>query len=167
MRIFTTMESEIGTIFLVAENNLLSAIHMGEQDFFKNEDIDMLTREDRHDLLQDAINQLREYFAGARRSFTLPTKTSGTEFQQKVWEQLQLIPFGSTKSYQDIAEGVGSPRAVRAVGQANKANRLPIIIPCHRVIGKNRTLTGYAGSRTDIKDLLLRLEGAGFKQEKP
>ncbi|TCN27728.1 methylated-DNA--[protein]-cysteine S-methyltransferase [Mesobacillus foraminis] len=166
MRIYTTMESEIGTLFLVAENNLLSAIHMGEQDFFKHEDIDMLTREDRHDLLQDAINQLREYFGGARRSFTLPTKTSGTEFQQKVWEQLQLIPFGSTKSYQDIAEGVGSPRAVRAVGQANKANRLPIIIPCHRVIGKNRTLTGYAGSRTDIKDLLLRLEGAGFKQER-
>lgn len=165
MRIYSSMESGIGTLYLVAENNLLSAVHIGEEDFLNHEDITLAAKNDEDELLQEAIKQLSEYFDGARTTFCLPIKINGTDFQKKVWEQLVQIPFGSTKCYQDVAEGIGRPKAVRAVGQANKANRLPIIIPCHRVIGKNQTLTGYAGRRTDIKDKLLRLEGAGFKQE--
>jgi methylated-DNA-[protein]-cysteine S-methyltransferase len=106
---------------------------------------------------------MKEYFSGYRTKFELPLEQVGTKFQLDVWNQLSEIPFGVTKSYQEIAEAIGRPKAVRAVGQANKANKLPIIIPCHRVIGKNQTLTGYAGTRTEIKDLLLRLEGARFK----
>jgi methylated-DNA-[protein]-cysteine S-methyltransferase len=103
--------------------------------------------------------QLTEYFTGKRRQFDIPLATIGTEFQKSVWQQLSMIPFGETRSYRDIAESIGKPKAVRAIGQANKANRFPIIIPCHRVIGSNQTLTGYAGSRVDLKETLLRLEG--------
>jgi len=102
--------------------------------------------------------QLREYLDGKRKSFTLPLDMRGTAFQKTVWQALTRIPYGQTRSYSAIAEAVGKPSAVRATGVAIGANPIPIVVPCHRVIGKNRTLTGFDGGlRT--KEELLRLEG--------
>ncbi|RIW30206.1 methylated-DNA--[protein]-cysteine S-methyltransferase [Bacillus salacetis] len=111
-------------------------------------------------LLQKAAAQMEEYFRGNREKFDLPIKTKGTPFQESVWEALKDIPYGSTCSYKQIAEKINNPKAVRAIGQANKSNSLPIIIPCHRVIGKNQSLTGYAGSQVDKKEILLKVEKA-------
>lgn len=108
-------------------------------------------------VLKEAKKQLNEYFAGKRRSFSLPLSFQGTAFQIRVWETLQRIPYGETWYYGQLAEAVGSPRAYRAVGMANNRNPLPILIPCHRVIGKNGSLTGYGGG-LDIKEKLLALE---------
>ena len=104
-----------------------------------------------------AREQLREYFAGERKSFDLPLKLTGTEFQVRVLEELQRIPYGETTSYSDIAERIGRPKAMRAVGAANGRNPIPIIIPCHRVIGRSGDLTGFGGG-LDTKAALLRLE---------
>lgn len=108
-------------------------------------------------LLRVARTQLLEYLSGARRSFDLPLDPAGTDFQRSVWEALRAIPYGQTRTYGEIAAAVGRPRAVRAVGQANHVNPLPIFIPCHRVVGKNGALTGYAGG-LDLKRALLALE---------
>jgi methylated-DNA-[protein]-cysteine S-methyltransferase len=110
-------------------------------------------------LFHDAMAQLREYFAGTRRQFDLRLHPKGTDFQKSVWRALQRIPYGETRSYADLAGAIGRPTAVRAVGLANGANPLPIVIPCHRVIGKDGSLTGYGGGLA-IKEALLRLEGA-------
>ena len=108
-------------------------------------------------LLRAARTQLLEYLAGARRAFDLPLDPAGTDFQRSVWEALGAIPYGETRTYGEIAAAVGRPKAVRAVGQANHVNPLPIFIPCHRVVGKNGALTGYAGG-LDLKRALLALE---------
>lgn len=108
-------------------------------------------------LLRQAASQLDEYFQGRRRVFDLPLAPQGTVFEQDVWKALQTIPYGETRSYADIARQVGSPSACRAVGRANGWNPISIIIPCHRVIGANGKLTGYAGGLT-IKQYLLELE---------
>lgn len=110
-------------------------------------------------VLDAARQQLTTYFSGQRHSFTLPTAAGGTVFQQTVWQALQDIPFGQVRSYRDIARALGNAAAVRAVGAANGRNPLPIIVPCHRVIGSNGSLTGYAGGLT-AKKILLQLEGA-------
>lgn len=114
--------------------------------------------QDASPLLDAAEAQLREYFAGARRTFDLPLAPHGTEFQQRVWAALRAIPYGETRTYGELAAAIGSPNASRAVGMANHRNPIPIIIPCHRVIGANGTLTGYAGG-LEIKRKLLALEG--------
>lgn len=108
-------------------------------------------------VLMEAKRQLDEYFAGKRKSFSLPLSFQGTTFQVRVWEALQKIPYGETWYYGQLAEAVGNPRACRAVGMANHCNPLPVLIPCHRVIGKNGSLTGYGGG-LDIKEALLALE---------
>ena len=108
-------------------------------------------------LTKRTIEQLKEYFSGIRKSFDLPLEMNGTEFQLKVWNELCNIPYGETRSYKDIAEKIGNPKAVRAVGGANNKNKLMIIVPCHRVIGANGSLTGYAGG-IDVKKILLELE---------
>ncbi len=114
------------------------------------------------DILKTAKQQLEEYFSGERSSFEVPLHlTSGTAFQQKVWQALLKIPYGQTRTYQEIALSVDAPKAVRAIGQANKANPLPLFIPCHRVIGKNGQLTGYMGNSTAglaLKKTFLNLE---------
>jgi len=109
--------------------------------------------------LADAARQLEEYFAGRRQSFDLALRPGGTEFQQRTWNALRDIPYGETVSYADLARRIGKPRAVRAVGAANGRNPLPIVVPCHRVIGSNGHLTGFAAG-TEIKKQLLKLEGA-------
>jgi methylated-DNA-[protein]-cysteine S-methyltransferase len=108
--------------------------------------------------LRRAAQQLDAYFAGALREFDLPLAPQGTEFQRRVWSGLCEIPYGATVSYSDLARRVGNPRACRAVGLANGRNPIPIVIPCHRVIGRNGTLVGYGGG-LPIKQKLLALEG--------
>ena len=109
-------------------------------------------------VLEQAVRELEEYFAGNRREFTVPLSPEGTEFQKKVWAALEEIPYGTTASYKDIAVRVGKPGAAIAVGQANSRNPIPIIIPCHRVIGANGKLVGYTGGM-HIKEALLAVEG--------
>ncbi|PWW19496.1 methylated-DNA-[protein]-cysteine S-methyltransferase [Cytobacillus oceanisediminis] len=162
-RIYSKTESPIGEIYIVIEEQLLSAVYIGEEDFLVGEEKFQLKFDPSNPLLKKCKLQIDEYFKGQRKEFDLPVDPQGTIFQRAVWKELSLIPFGETRSYQDIALKIGKEKAVRAIGQANKANRLPIIIPCHRVIGKNKSLTGYAGTRTDIKEKLLSLEGARFK----
>ena len=113
----------------------------------------------------DVEHQLREYFAGTRRAFDLPLAPVGTGFQQEVWQALRTIGYGETRSYLDIATQIGRPRAVRAVGAANGRNPLPIVIPCHRVIGSDGSLTGFGGG-IDAKRYLLALEGAAPPAER-
>jgi len=103
--------------------------------------------------------QLNEYFAGTRKEFDVPLDIEGTDFQKKVWNELQKIPYGKTISYKTLSEKLGDVKAIRAVGKANGQNPVAIIIPCHRVIGANGNLVGYAGG-LDIKEKLLHLEGA-------
>lgn len=109
-------------------------------------------------LLREACRQLEEYFAGSRREFTVPLHPTGTPFFREVWEALTKIPYGSTASYREIADAVGRPKGCRAVGMANHRNPIPIMIPCHRVIGADRRLVGYGGG-LEIKKALLMLEG--------
>lgn len=109
------------------------------------------------DVLYETYCQLQEYFAGNRKDFTIPIRTEGTEFQKQVWEELRKISYGETKSYAEIAAGIGNPRAVRAVGQANHRNPILIIVPCHRVIHKNGDISGF-GCGDDVKRYLLELE---------
>ena len=110
-------------------------------------------------LTQRVFRQLDEYFAGARRTFDFPCRLQGTPFQQKVWAALREIPYGETRSYRDIAEAIGHPKAFRAVGAANHANPIFIVIPCHRVIGAGGALVGYGGGLA-MKRALLALEAA-------
>ena len=105
-------------------------------------------------LLKDACTQLGEYFEGRRQKFDLSLKPHGTEFQRSAWESLLSIPYGETRSYLQQAEYIHNPKAIRAIGQANSRNPIPIIIPCHRVIAKNGSLTGYAGGLKRKKRLL-------------
>lgn len=115
------------------------------------------------ELLKDAGRQLEDYFSGKRKHFELPLEPSGTEFMLNVWKTLQKIPYEQTRNYQEIAQIIGNENASRAVGLANNKNPIPVIIPCHRVIGKDGKLTGYRGG-LNIKDYLLKLEKA---HEKP
>ncbi len=110
--------------------------------------------DENHPVLLQTKQQLAEYFSGCRSYFTLPIAATGTLFQQQVWQALETIPFGQTWSYQQLANAIGNPKAVRAVGLANGKNPISIIIPCHRVIGKNGKLTGYAGGIERKKALL-------------
>jgi methylated-DNA-[protein]-cysteine S-methyltransferase len=109
------------------------------------------------EVLKEAYWQLSSYLAGKLKEFSLPLSPHGTDFQRKVWDVLRRIPYGETASYKDIAEAVGKPKAFRAVGMANNRNPIPIIIPCHRVIGSDGTLVGYGGG-LDMKRRLLDLE---------
>lgn len=112
-----------------------------------------------------AARQIAEYLAGDRRRFDLPILPKGTPFQMAVWEALLKIPYGETRTYQDIADAIGKPRACRAVGMACSRNPIWIIIPCHRVVGKNRSLTGYAGG-LDMKQALLELEAVNMQKSR-
>lgn len=162
---YDVCKSPIGDIYIVcSEKGLyrLELFHDGWTDYFKKNHKDLQSNEDKGSLCSEAIIQLEEYFLGKRKKFQLSLDIDGTEFQKKAWRALCGIPYGETICYKEQAEKIGSPKAVRAIGQANRSNRLPIIIPCHRVIGKNGSLIGYAGTRTEVKKYLLSLE-KGFK----
>ena len=126
--------------------------------YFVNKDMQEEIREKKETvLLKEAIKRLNEYFDGKRNSFDLPLAPEGTEFQNKVWNALKEIPLGETRSYGEIATTIGNKKASRAVGMANNKNPIMIMIPCHRVIGSNGKLVGYAGG-IDVKEKLLNLE---------
>ena len=136
---------------LVAGNTGLRAIKFGEAE------PDVPVEGDVHPVLRAAIDQLSAYFAGSLREFDLPLEITGTDFQMRVWRLLREIPYGETRSYRDLAVALRNPLAVRAVGAANGANPLPVIIPCHRVIGANGSLVGYGGG-LQVKKRLLEFE---------
>ena len=121
------------------------------------------TSEPCSELLQEACRQLDEYFQGKRKNFELPLSYSGTPFQESVWRALQNIPYGETRSYEDIAVKIGNPKAVRAVGQANNRNPILLLIPCHRVIHKNGDISGFACG-IETKKYLLDLESVFFTE---
>ncbi|MEN6325713.1 MAG: methylated-DNA--[protein]-cysteine S-methyltransferase [Syntrophomonas sp.] len=125
--------------------------------YFQNEAIPQDAVIYETDLLKEAGGQLQAYFSGKLRVFKLPLALGGTDFMRRVWQSLQTIPYGETRSYQEIAQSIDNKKACRAVGQANNRNPIPIIIPCHRVIGANGKLVGY-GSGLGIKAKLLELE---------
>lgn len=143
-------ETKLGKIGIVENGEAITHIYFGE---IILQDVNMIETA----LLKKANEQLEEYFAGKRKMFDLPFLPQGTEFRQKVWKALQDIPYGKTCSYKDIAKDIGNIKASRAVGMANNKNPIPILIPCHRVIGANGKLVGYAGG-LDLKEKLLELE---------
>jgi methylated-DNA-[protein]-cysteine S-methyltransferase len=157
MLFYKNIETPIGMIYLFCEEQYLVRIDFDEDYLAANREA--VVMEPEHPLCQSAEKQLMEYFQGVRSEFTVPMKVKGTDFQMQVWDALNGIEYGQVKSYQDIAVQINKPLAVRAIGQANRRNPIPIIIPCHRVIGKNKGLVGYAGDKVGIKEQLLKLEG--------
>ncbi len=148
------VDSPIGELLLAGENNALAMIGFPKGSMRRDPEADWIYNEKP---LAEAKRQLDEYFAGRRREFDLPLQLNGTEFQVRVLQALQKIPYGETVSYGEIARRIGKPRAVRAVGAANGRNPIPIVVPCHRVIGSSGDLTGFGGG-LDTKEALLRLE---------
>ena len=147
-------DTPVGHIYITAdEDTLYSLGYSAPQDNLPQRELSV------H---RTVFRQLTEYFAGKRKTFDVPLAPHGTSFQKKVWKALLNIPYGQTVSYQDIALTAGNIKACRAVGMANNKNPIAIIIPCHRVIGKNGRLTGYAGGLA-VKEKLLQLEGAWKK----
>ncbi len=141
-----TFESPIGTLNLCADENAI--LHLGFGDGGDNNP---------NGIILAAVQQLNEYFEGKRKCFDLPIAPNGTDFQRRVWAALQDIPYGQTRTYGELAAATGNPKACRAVGMANNRNPIAVIIPCHRVIGADGTLTGYAGGLA-AKEILLTLE---------
>jgi methylated-DNA-[protein]-cysteine S-methyltransferase len=160
---YKQIKTPVGRLTLVANDLSLVAIHWEDED---RTDSDEATPADCHPILAEAERQLSDYFAGRRTTFDLPLDPAGTPFQKKVWQALTRIPFGRTVSYGDIAASIGSPTACRAVGAANGRNPIPIVVPCHRVIGASGKLTGFAGG-LENKSILLTLERALPSPRKP
>ena len=149
---YTTLTTPIGELLLTADDDgALTAVDLPN----RHRDTAGLERDD--ELLAGARRQLTEYFAGERTTFDLPLRPHGAPFQLRVWEALLRIPYGETASYGEVARELGHPTAARAVGAANGRNPLAIVVPCHRVIGSDGTLTGYAGG-LECKRALLDLE---------
>lgn len=141
-------QTKIGRIKIAQEGDAIVEINVTESE---------KESEKETPLIKKTIKELEEYFEGKRKFFDIPVSIKGTEFQEKVWEALLRIPYGETKSYEDIAKMIGCPKGARAVGMANHNNKIIIIIPCHRVIGKNGKLIGYAGG-LPVKEKLLQIE---------
>ncbi len=148
------LDTPIGELLLAGTNDALTMIGFPKGSMRRDPEADWIFNEKP---FEDVSRQLLEYFAGERKAFDLELDLKGTEFQLSVLEELQQIPYGTTASYADIARRIGRPKAVRAVGAANGRNPIPIIVPCHRVIGSHGDLTGFGGG-LDTKEALLRLE---------
>ncbi len=154
---FKTMPSVIGRLKLVASDKGLASV-LWEKDKPARVPLSPLSENKNHPILLETERQLTEYLDGKRKTFSIQLDPVGTSFQNKVWDALKTIPFGETRSYGDIARQIGDAKAVRAVGAANGRNPISVIVPCHRVIGSNGKLTGFAGG-LDLKERLLALEG--------
>ena len=151
---YDIVESPFGTLMLLSDGQALKRLEFIDADQFQPKDS---WNKKSDPVLQRARKQLAEWCSGTRQSFDLPLAPDGTDFQKQAWQQLSQIPFGQTRSYSQQAEALGNPRAARAVGAANGKNPIPLIIPCHRVVGRNGSLTGYAYGLA-IKKLLLEFE---------
>jgi methylated-DNA-[protein]-cysteine S-methyltransferase len=156
MKHHTTIESPLGGVLLVADDRGLIMINFLNGKGARKPPQDSV---ESATLFKEAISQIGAYFRGELKEFTLPLFPQGTAFQCSVWKELRCIAYGKTISYRELAQRVGRPTAWRAVGAANRCNPLPIVVPCHRVIGSNGQLTGYYGG-TQIKEYLLKLESA-------
>lgn len=141
--------TEIGTIGIVEENNRIVEVTFDR--------IRAICQIEETSLIKQTHREILEYLEGKRKKFTVPIDLKGTIFQKQVWEALLTIPYGETRSYEEIAIQINNPKACRAIGSANHCNPIAIIVPCHRVIGKNKKLVGYRGG-LDIKETLLQLE---------
>lgn len=150
---YRMVDSPIGPLTLAGEGSTLTNLRMVEQTY-EPDRADWLL-DDR--AFPDAVEQLDAYFAGELQEFDLPLQLSGTEFQRRVWNALRTIPYGETRTYGEIAQQIGAPTAFRAVGLANGHNPIAVIVPCHRVIGANGSLTGFGGG-LERKSALLNLE---------
>lgn len=148
MEVQSVMKSKVGPIYLTASDKGLTGV------FWRKRPVSMGSSR----FLAQAERELREYFEGRRRKFSVPLDFDGTEFQRKVWRELAKIPYGKTISYSDLAARIGHDRAVRAVGTANGRNPLSIVVPCHRVIAANGALGGYTAG-LKVKSELLAIEG--------
>lgn len=148
------LDTPIGELLLAGEDGALAMIGFPKGSMRRDPEAEWIYNEKP---LANARQQLEEYFAGDRKDFDLPLKIEGTEFQVSVLKALQEIPYGQTVSYGEIAKRIGRPKAVRTVGAANGRNPIPIVVPCHRVIGSSGDLTGFGGG-LDTKEALLRLE---------
>ena len=167
MKVFCYVESPIGRLMLTSDGTALTGLYMNlyrnkpsklpglGDDWIQNATVDPLPA---------AARQLKEYFAGKRREFNLPLRMEGTEFQRRVWRELTKIPFGETRSYGQLAKRLNNPNGSRAVGLANGRNPIAIIVPCHRVIGADGSLTGFGGG-LDRKEWLLTHEGQPVTRE--
>ncbi|MDR3262226.1 MAG: methylated-DNA--[protein]-cysteine S-methyltransferase [Tannerella sp.] len=144
--------SPVGWLRISANGAGITAVQ-----WLRTPDETTITDNDATPLLQNAVRQLSEYFAGERRTFDLPLVPQGTDFQQRTWQALREIPYGETRSYKQIAESIGCPKGARAIGLANNRNPISIFIPCHRVIGADGQLVGYAGG-LEVKRRLLAIE---------
>lgn len=155
---YEKLESPIGELLLLGDEDALTAIRFEDEDGAREVGADWRRG---GSALEEAARQLTAYFAGERTEFDLCLAPRGTPFMKRVWKELERIPFGATISYGELARRVGNPNASRAVGAANGKNPIPIVVPCHRVIGADGSLTGFAGG-LDIKRRLLRHEGVGI-----
>jgi methylated-DNA-[protein]-cysteine S-methyltransferase len=144
-------ETDIGKIGIAEYKNRITNLYFSDKHISE----DMIVHETK--LLKEAADQLRNYLSGYHKDFDLPLEAVGTIFMRTVWEALQAIPYGETRSYSEVATGLGRGKAARAVGNANNRNPIPIFIPCHRVIGANGNLVGYLGG-LKVKEYLLNLE---------
>jgi methylated-DNA-[protein]-cysteine S-methyltransferase len=156
-----TIATPVGQLTLVGSDRGLAAI-LWEKDKPGRVRLNIVAQDIHHPVLLETERQLGEYFAGRRKSFTVKLDFAGTAFQKKVWQALLTIPYGQTRSYGQIASQLGNPRAVRAVGAANGKNPISIIAPCHRVIGADGKLTGFAGG-LQTKACLLELESGALR----
>ncbi len=161
MTSYSTLKTALGDVLLVANESKLIGLYFDGHDHVP-ETRKTWTLEPKHPVLQEATRQLNEFFAGKRTEFSLPLHASGTEFQERVWREIARIPYGETISYSELARRAGNPKAVRAAGMNTGRNPLGILVPCHRVVGKNGAITGFAGGLS-WKQHLLDLE----KKRKP
>jgi methylated-DNA-[protein]-cysteine S-methyltransferase len=158
---YKMIDSPVGKLKLAASDQGLVAV-LWQNDKPTRVRLNELTEDARHPLLLETERQLGEYFAGKRKTFSVPLDMRGTSFQKNVWHALLAIPFGETRSYGQLAKQLGNPQAMRAVGAANGRNPISIIVPCHRVIGSSGKLTGFAGG-LETKAHLLSLEEDGAR----
>jgi len=156
MNAFTYLDSPIGRLLLTSDGSALTGLYM--EPSRKAQSVDGWVEDATVKPLSAAVQQLTEYFAGTRREFDLPLRMQGTAFQQRVWRELTEIPYGQTWSYGELAKRINKPSASRAVGLANGRNPISILVPCHRVIGADGSLTGYGGG-LERKRWLLAHEG--------
>ncbi|GAB3012986.1 methylated-DNA--[protein]-cysteine S-methyltransferase [Streptomyces pseudoechinosporeus] len=159
MKQHTVIDSPYGPLTLVATDGVLSGLYMTDQRHRPPEET-FGAPDDTP--FGETIDQLKAYFAGELKEFDLPLRLDGTPFQRTVWDQLRRIPFGETRSYGELADALGNPKASRAVGLANGRNPVGIIVPCHRVVGANGSLTGYGGGLDRKKRLLDFERGTGL-----
>ena len=157
---FIETDSPVGLLILVAHEKALVAI-LWEKEKPNRVVLPEMIINTKHPILLKTKKQLEEYFKGKRKIFDIPLDPQGTEFQIKIWNQLRKIPFGKTQTYGEIAKKIGNPHASRAVGAANGKNPISIIVPCHRVIGSNGSLTGFAGG-IEAKEILINREKIGL-----